>query len=112
MFDSVALVGATGAVGTIIRQLLEARKFPFRTIKFLASKRSAGKTLEFGGRSYVIDELRGEAFEGVNLAISSTPDETARDFIPCAVSQGCVVIDESGYFRRSRTPKCHWSYRR
>jgi aspartate-semialdehyde dehydrogenase len=99
VFDSVALVGATGAVGTIIRQLLEARKFPFRKIKFLASKRSTGKTIVFGGCSYLVEELQPEAFQGVHLAISSTPDETARDFIPGAVAQGCVVIDESGYWR-------------
>lgn len=49
MFDSIAVVGATGAVGTIIRQLLEYRRFPFRRIKFLASARSAGKTITFAG---------------------------------------------------------------
>lgn len=99
MFDSVAVVGATGAVGTIIRQLLEARKFPFRTIKFLASKRSAGHTLTFAGRPYTVEEMRPEAFDGVELAIASTPDDVARDFIPEAVKRGCVVIDESGYWR-------------
>jgi aspartate-semialdehyde dehydrogenase len=99
VFDSVAVVGATGAVGTIIRELLESRKFPFRKIKFLASKRSAGKQIPFAGRQYTIEELRPEAFDGVELAISSTPDDVARDFIPGAVQRGCVVIDESGYWR-------------
>lgn len=99
MFDSLAVVGATGAVGTIILKLLEERKFPYQRIKFLASGRSAGKTLTFAGQPHTVEELRPEAFEGVDLAIGSTPDEVARDFAPWAVERGCVVIDESGYFR-------------
>ena len=99
MFDTVAIVGATGAVGTIIRQLLEARKFPFKTIKFIASKRTAGTKLTYGGREYTVEELTPEAFEGVHLAIASTPDDVARDFIPGAVAKGCLVIDESGFWR-------------
>ena len=99
MFDTVAVVGATGAVGTIIRELLEGRKFPFRKIKFLASKRSAGKKITFAGKEYTVEEMLPEAFEGVDLAIASTPDDVARDFIPGAVKLGCVIIDESGYWR-------------
>jgi aspartate-semialdehyde dehydrogenase len=99
VFDCVAVVGATGAVGTIIRELLEARKFPFRTMKFVASARSAGRKIPFAGREITVEELKGEVFDGVNLVISSTPDETARDYIPDAVRRGCVVIDESGYWR-------------
>ena len=99
MFETIAIVGATGAVGTIIRQLLEERNFPARKVKLLASGRSAGKTLRFRGQDVVVEELRPEAFAGVSLAIGSTPDEVARDFAPWAVERGCVVIDESGYFR-------------
>ncbi|MBN2476646.1 MAG: aspartate-semialdehyde dehydrogenase [Pirellulales bacterium] len=99
MFDSIAVVGATGAVGTIIRQLLESRKFPFTKIKFLASQRSAGKRLTFAGQEHTVEELRGEALEGVDLAIASTPDDVAHDFVPEAVRRGCVVVDESGYWR-------------
>lgn len=99
MYETVAVVGATGAVGTIIRELLETRKFPFKQIKFVASKRSAGKKITFAGRTYTVEELCPEVFKGVDLVISSTPDETARDFIPGAVAQGCVVIDESAYYR-------------
>ncbi len=99
MFDSVAVVGATGAVGTIICRLLETRGFPCRRIKFLASSRSAGKTIDFAGRSYTIEELKPPAFDGVELAIASTPDEVARDFVPEAVQRGCVVVDESAYWR-------------
>ncbi|MGL6226636.1 MAG: aspartate-semialdehyde dehydrogenase [Thermoguttaceae bacterium] len=99
MYDSLAVVGATGAVGTIILKLLAERNVPFKTIKFLASKRSAGKPITFKGETYTIEEMTPDAFEGVQLAIASTPDETARDFVPEAVKRGCLVIDESGYWR-------------
>lgn len=99
MFDTIAVVGATGAVGGIIRRLLEERDFPCERIKFLASRRSAGKTLTFRAREHQVEELTPEAFQGVDLAIGSTPDEVARDFAPWAVERGCVVVDESGYWR-------------
>ncbi len=99
MFETVAVVGATGAVGTIICQLLAERQFPFKRIKFLASGRSAGKTLRFAGADHTVEELTPESFAGVDLAIGSTPDEVARDFAPWAVERGCVVVDESGYWR-------------
>lgn len=99
MFDTIAIVGATGAVGTIIRELLEERGFPARKVKFLASRRSAGFKLKFAGDMHPVEELTPESFEGVELAIGSTPDEVAREFVPWAVERGCVVVDESGYFR-------------
>jgi aspartate-semialdehyde dehydrogenase len=99
VFDSIAVVGATGAVGTLIRTMLEERDFPFETINFLASARSAGRTIEFAGRKHTVQELRPEAFEEVELAIGSTPDPVAKDFVPWAVERGCVVVDESGYWR-------------
>jgi aspartate-semialdehyde dehydrogenase len=99
VFDTVAVVGATGAVGGIICQLLTERKFPFRRVKFLASARSAGKPIRFAGNEYTVEELTAEAFEGVDLAIGSTPDEVARDFAPWAVERGAIVVDESGYWR-------------
>lgn len=99
MFDSLAIVGATGAVGTIIRQLLEERDFPVEQVKFLATKRSAGKKLMYKGREHTVEELTPDSFKGVDIAIGSTPDETARDFCPWAVAAGCTVVDESGYWR-------------
>jgi aspartate-semialdehyde dehydrogenase len=99
VIETVAVVGATGAVGTIIRQLLEARKFPARHVKFLASARSAGKSLSYAGQQVPVEVLCPEAFAGVDLAIGSTPDEIAKDFVPWAVERGCVVVDESGYWR-------------
>ena len=99
MFESVAIVGATGAVGRIIRQMLEERELPLKQIKFLASARSAGTQLTFKGKTYTVEELRPEAFEGVQLAIGSTPDPIARDFVPWALERNCVVVDESGAWR-------------
>jgi aspartate-semialdehyde dehydrogenase len=99
VFESLAVVGATGAVGSLILKMLEEREFPIERVKLLASKRSAGKTLRFRGRDATIEELTPESFEGVDLAIGSTPDETARDFVPWAIDRGTVVVDESGYWR-------------
>ena len=73
MVPSVAVVGATGAVGEVMRQVLSERKFPLRAIKFLASTHSAGKTIEFQGKKYPVEELRPEAFAGVDIVLSSTP---------------------------------------
>lgn len=99
MFESIAIVGATGAVGQLIRSMLEEREFPFEQISFIASARSAGSTIEFAGRSHKVKELRPEVFEEVDLAIGSTPDPVAKDFVPWAVERDCVVVDESGYWR-------------
>jgi aspartate-semialdehyde dehydrogenase len=97
--DSLVVVGATGAVGRIVRSLLEERAFPYKRIKFLASQRSAGTSLTFRGESHTVELLCGEAFQPGDLVISSTPDDVARDFIPEAVKRGAVVVDESGYWR-------------
>jgi aspartate-semialdehyde dehydrogenase len=99
VFETIAIVGATGAVGRIIRQLLEEREFPYRNIRFLASKRSAGTKITFKGEDHIVEEMTPDAFEGIDLAIGSTPDETAKEFCPWAVERGCVVVDESGYWR-------------
>ncbi|HID76628.1 MAG TPA: aspartate-semialdehyde dehydrogenase [Planctomycetaceae bacterium] len=99
MFESIAVVGATGAVGQIICKLLEERQFPLKRIKFLASERSAGKRIRFCGQEHVVQKLEPGAFEEVDLAISSTPDEVAGWFVPEAVRQGCVVVDESACWR-------------
>lgn len=99
VFDAVAIVGATGAVGTIIRTMLEERKFPYKTIHFLASKRSAGTSLEFAGQMHTVAELTPAVFNEIDLAIASTPDEVAAEFIPWATEKNCVVVDESGYWR-------------
>lgn len=99
MFESIAVVGATGAVGRIILQLLAERGFPHDKITLLASRRSAGSVVEFGGKQHTVVEMTPDSFEGIDLAIGSTPDETAKEFVPWAVQRGCVVVDESGYWR-------------
>jgi aspartate-semialdehyde dehydrogenase len=99
VFDSIAIVGATGAVGGLIRSMLEERDFPYKKITFLASARSAGGTIEFAGEKHKVQELKSESFENIDLAIGSTPDPVAKDFVPWAVERGCVVVDESGYWR-------------
>jgi aspartate-semialdehyde dehydrogenase len=99
VIDTIAVVGATGAVGRIIVRLLVERAFPARRIKLLASKRSAGSTLSVAGTSLPIEELTPESFAGVEIAIGSTPDEVAAEFVPWALERGTVVVDESGQFR-------------
>jgi aspartate-semialdehyde dehydrogenase len=99
MYDSVAVVGATGAVGTLIIRMLQERKFPYKKIKFLASKRSVGKKLQFNGSEHAVEELCPDAFNDVDLVIASTPDDVARDFIPEARKRVKVIVDESGYWR-------------
>lgn len=99
MYENLAVVGATGAVGSIVRQQLADRNVPFKSIKFLASKRTAGTTLEFKGQVYTVEELQPASFEDIDLVIASTPDEVAREFAPWAVERGAVVVDESGAWR-------------
>lgn len=99
MYDSVAVVGATGAVGTLIIRMLQERKFPYKKIKFLASKRSVGRVIPFNGGSVVVEELCPDAFNDVDLVIASTPDDVARDFVPEARKRVKVIVDESGYWR-------------
>ena len=99
VFETVAVVGATGAVGRIIIELLQQRNLPARNYRFLASARSLGKTVLFRGEECPVEELTRNAFEGVGLVISSTPDEVAGEFLPAAVAAGATVIDESGYWR-------------
>lgn len=95
----VAVVGATGAVGTKIIEMLEGSSLPIKTIKFLASKRSAGKQLTFKNQIVTIRELVAEEFEGVDLAIFSAGGDLSKTFAPEAVKRGAVVIDNTSAFR-------------
>lgn len=99
MIKTLAVVGATGAVGRIVLEEIVERGLPYERLKLLASARSAGKTVRVGGQDITIEELRPEAFEGVDLVIASTPDEVAAEFVPWAVQRGAVVVDESAFFR-------------
>jgi aspartate-semialdehyde dehydrogenase len=96
---SIAVVGATGVVGEIMRQVLSERNFPLRSIKFLASERSAGKTLNFKSQAYLIEPIRPEAFAGVDIVLSSTPASVSRESSPMAARMGAIVIDNSSAWR-------------
>jgi aspartate-semialdehyde dehydrogenase len=92
-------VGATGAVGEVMRQVLLERNLPLKSIKFLASARSAGKALEFKGQSYPVEPIRAEAFADVDIVLSSTPAAVSRDSSPLAAQAGAIVIDNSSAWR-------------
>src|SRR4051794_22793422 len=82
-----------------MRQVLIERSFPVRSIKFLASERSAGKTIEFQGKTYSVEAIRPEAFAGVELVLSSTPAGISREYSPIAARAGAVVVDNSSAWR-------------
>jgi len=97
--QNIAIVGATGAVGVEILRVLERRNFPVGGLKLLASKRSVGKTLEFKGKPYKVEELTTDAFKGVDIAFFSAGAGRSREFAPAAKAAGAVVIDNSSAFR-------------
>src|SRR5438874_1714998 len=82
-----------------MRQVLDEHAFPFRSIKFLASERSAGKTLTFKGKTYPVEAIRPEAFAGVDVVLSSTPAMVSREYSPLAARAGAVVVDNSSAWR-------------
>lgn len=96
---TVAIVGATGAVGTKMKEQLLKRNFPIKHIKFLASARSAGAEIEFGGKIYKIEEATPEAFEGVDVALFSAGGSVSAKLAPEAAKRGAVVIDNTSHFR-------------
>ena len=96
---SVAVVGASGAVGERMILLLQERAFPVRSIKFLASERSAGRTVHFRGETFPIQPISRAAFEGVEIVLSSTPASVSREWSPVAAQAGAVVVDNSSAFR-------------
>jgi aspartate-semialdehyde dehydrogenase len=96
---SLAVVGATGAVGDLMRRVLAERDFPAKSVKFLASERSAGKPIEFAGKRYTVEPIRPEAFAGVQIVLSSTPSKVSKEFSPIAAKQGAIVVDNSSAWR-------------
>ena len=99
MTVNLAVVGATGVVGEVMRQVLTERKFAFQSIKFLASERSAGKSIEFQGKRYTIEPIGPEAFAGVDIVLSSTPASVSKESSPMAARAGAIVIDNSSAWR-------------
>lgn len=96
---NVAIVGATGAVGTKILEKLLERNFPSSSIKLLASKRSAGKEIEAGGQKFIVEETKLEAFEGVDIAFFSAGGSISEKLAEEAVKRGAVVVDNTSAFR-------------
>ena len=99
MAKSLAVAGVTGAVGQEFLQVLAVRNFPFSKIKMLDSKRSVGKTVEFKGKSYKVQELTKDSFDDVDIALFSAGGARSKEFAPAAVSAGAVVVDNSSAFR-------------
>ena len=96
---SLAVVGATGAVGTVMLDILSKRKDVYGEIRLIASARSAGKKLICRGEELTVVALSPEAFEGIDIAMFDVPDEVSLEWAPIAASKGCVVVDNSGAFR-------------
>ncbi|WP_132768409.1 aspartate-semialdehyde dehydrogenase [Tepidibacillus fermentans] len=96
---NVAVVGATGAVGQKMIQLLEERDFPVQQLKLLASSRSKGTVLQFKGAEVIVEEATPESFEGIDIALFSAGGKTSKQLAPHAVKSGAVVIDNSNGFR-------------
>lgn len=101
---SLAVIGATGAVGELIRQVLAERGFRPNTIKFLASEKSAGKTVTFLGKEHPVEPISAKAFDGVKIVLSSTPSSVSKEYAPIAAKAGAIVVDNSSAWRMD--PDC------
>jgi aspartate-semialdehyde dehydrogenase len=96
---TLAVVGATGTVGTVMLSILSQRSDVWGDIRLLASARSAGKVLQVRGEDVVVQEITPEAFDGVDVAMFDVPDEISAHWAPIAASHGAVAVDNSGAFR-------------
>jgi len=96
---TLAVVGATGAVGTVMLSLLEERADVWGDIRLIASARSAGQVRSVRGRDVVVQEIAPEVFDGVDIAMFDVPDEVSAHWAPIAVERGAIVVDNSGAFR-------------
>ncbi len=99
---NVAVMGATGAVGTSFLQILEERKFPIKNIKLLASERSKGKKLKFNGRLYPVEVLTHDSFKDIDIVLASAGASRSLEFLPSAVKAGAVCVDNSSAFRMDK----------
>lgn len=99
---SVAIVGVTGAVGQEFLSVISDRDFPYRSLKLLASKRSAGKSLSYENRNYTIEELTENSFDDVDIALFSAGGSISKKFGPIAVEKGTIVVDNSSAFRMDK----------
>ncbi|MBR7088084.1 MAG: aspartate-semialdehyde dehydrogenase, partial [Mogibacterium sp.] len=97
---NIAVVGATGVVGSTFLKVLEERDFPFENIYMMASAKSAGKKLTFKGKEYTVEELTEHSFDKpIDIALFSAGGSTSAKFAPIAASKGVVVVDNSSQWR-------------
>jgi aspartate-semialdehyde dehydrogenase len=96
---TLAVVGATGAVGTVMRELITEREDLWGEVRLIASARSAGKTLSVRGEDVVVQALTPEVFDGVDFAVFDVPDEVSAVWAPIAAARGALAVDNSGAFR-------------
>ena len=96
---NVAILGATGAVGTELLALLEERKFPLGKLKVLASERSAGKSIVFAGKELIIEAVTESSFDDIDMVLASAGGSISKKWLPIAVKAGAVSIDNSSAFR-------------
>lgn len=96
---SIAVVGVTGAVGQEFLSVLSDRDFPYRSLKLLASKRSAGKSISFQDRTFTVQELTADSFDDVDIALFSAGGSISKQFGPIAADKGAIVVDNSSAFR-------------
>ncbi|MCF6472712.1 aspartate-semialdehyde dehydrogenase [Nonomuraea sp. MG754425] len=96
---NLALIGATGAVGTVMRDIVSTREDIWGEIRLVASPRSAGKVLRVRGEDVVVRALAPEVFDGIDIAIFDVPDEVSAEWAPIAAGRGAIVVDKSGTFR-------------
>jgi aspartate-semialdehyde dehydrogenase len=99
---TLAVVGATGAVGTVMLDILSTRPNVWGEIRLIASKRSAGKKLMCRGEELTVIELTPEAFDGVDVAMFDVPDEVSAEWAPIAAARGAIAVDNSGAFRMDK----------
>ena len=96
---NLAIAGVTGAVGQEFLRILEERDFPIDSLKMLASSRSAGKKIEFKGKTYIVEELTKKSFSRIDIALFSAGASRSKEFAPAAVEAGAVVVDNSSAYR-------------
>ena len=100
MAPTLAIVGATGAVGTVMIDIINNREsVPWGEVRLIASARSAGKKITVRGAESTVVELSPEAFDGVDIALFDVPDEVSAQWAPIAAERGAIAVDNSGAFR-------------
>ena len=100
---NVAIAGASGAVGEALIEILQERRFPVAELALLASTRSAGKRLQFNGKSVQIQRLDEFDFSNTQIGLFSAGGSVSAEFAPKAAAQGCIVVDNTSHFRNDES---------